>query len=293
VDLALGCSTNTTLHVPALAHEAGLDFDLGSINELSRLVPHLVSLSPGGAHHLVELNEVGGVLAVMKELARSSLVDTLALTATGRPLADNLKNAPDADGRVLRPVAKPYHKEGGLAVLYGRLAPDGAVVKQSAVAETMMKHSGPARVFDSEEEATEAILAGRINPGDVVVVRYEGPKGGPGMREMLTPTAAIMGLGLGGEVAMVTDGRFSGGSRGAVIGHVSPEAAEGGPIALVQEGDIIEIDIPGRTLSFKVEETELARRRAELPPFEPKIKTGYAARYARIVSSGSQGAVMK
>ncbi len=252
VDLALGCSTNTTLHVPALAHEAGLDFDLGSINELSRRVPHLVSLSPGGAHHLVDLNEAGGVMAVMKELARASLVDSLALTATGRPLAESLKAAPDADGEVLRPVAKPYHKEGGLAILYGRLAPDGAVVKQSAVAESMMRHSGPARVFDSEEEATDAIMAGGIRPGDVVVVRYEGPRGGPGMREMLTPTAAIMGLGLGGEVAMVTDGRFSGGSRGAVVGHVSPEAADGGPIALIREGDIIEVDIPNRTLDLKV-----------------------------------------
>ncbi|MDL2260242.1 dihydroxy-acid dehydratase [Deltaproteobacteria bacterium OttesenSCG-928-K17] len=293
VDLALGCSTNTTLHVPALAHEAGVDFDLASINDLSRKVPHLVSLSPGGAHHLVELNEVGGVMAVMKELARSSLVDALVMTATGRPLAESLKTAPDADGEVLRQVAKPYHKEGGLAILYGNLAPDGAVVKQSAVADNMMKHSGPARIFDSEEEATEAILAGAIKPGDVVVVRYEGPKGGPGMREMLTPTSAIMGMGLGGEVAMVTDGRFSGGSRGAVIGHASPEAAEGGPIALIKEGDIVEIDIPARLLNVKVSEEELNSRKAALPPFEPKIKSGYAARYARLVSSGADGAVMK
>lgn len=295
VDLALGCSTNTTLHVPALAYEAGFNFDLASINDLSRKVPHLVSLSPGGAHHLVELNEVGGVMAVMKELARSSLVDALALTATGKPLAESLKLAPDADGEVLRQVTKPYHKEGGLAILYGNLAPEGAVVKQSAVAESMMKHSGPARVFSSEEEATEAILDAQIKPGDVVVVRYEGPKGGPGMREMLTPTSAIMGMGLGGEVAMVTDGRFSGGSRGAVIGHVSPEAAEGGPLALINEGDIIEIDIPKRTLNFMVDEEELKRRRAvwEQKPFEPKIKSGYAARYARNVSSGAKGAVMK
>ena len=295
VDLALGCSTNTTLHVPALAYEAGVDFDLGSINDLSRKVPHLVSLSPGGAHHLVELNEVGGVMAVMKELARASLVDTLVLTAAGKPLADSLKAAPDADGEVLRQVAKPYHKEGGLAILYGNLAPDGAVVKQSAVAESMMKHSGPARVFESEEEATEAILGGRIKAGDVVVVRYEGPRGGPGMREMLTPTSAIMGMGLGGEVAMVTDGRFSGGSRGAVIGHVSPEAADGGPIALIENGDIIEIDIPKRHLKLKLDEAELERRRAawSQKPFEPKIKSGYAARYARNVSSGAQGAVMK
>jgi dihydroxy-acid dehydratase len=292
VDMALGCSTNTTLHVPALAHEAGVEFDLRRINDISRKVPHLVSLSPGGTHHLVELNEAGGVPAVMKELARASLLDTLVLTATGRPLAETLKKAPDADGQVVRQVAKPYHKEGGLAVLYGRLAPDGAVVKQSAVAEAMMRHTGPARVFDSEEAASEVILAGGIKPGDVVVVRYEGPKGGPGMREMLSPTAAIVGLGLGEKVAMVTDGRFSGGSRGAVVGHVSPEAAEGGPLALVKNGDLIEIDIPGRTLNLKVSDEELAKRRAKLKPFQPKIKTGYAARYARLVSSGAKGAVM-
>lgn len=295
VDLALGCSTNTALHVPALAYEAGVDFHLGSINDLSRKVPHLVSLSPGGAHHLVELNQAGGVMSVMKELARSSLVDSLVMTATGKPLAESLKAAPDADGLVIRQVAQPYHKEGGLAVLYGRLAPDGAVVKQSAVAESMMRHTGPARVYDGEEEATQAILAGQIKPGDVVVVRYEGPKGGPGMREMLTPTSAIIGMGLGGEVAMVTDGRFSGGSRGAVIGHISPEAADGGPIALIQDGDIVEIDIPDRVLNLKVDDTELEKRRKAWAekPFEPKIKTGYAARYARNVASGAQGAVMK
>jgi dihydroxy-acid dehydratase len=293
VDLALGCSTNTALHVPALIHETGRPFDLRSINELSREVPHLVSLSPGGRHHLVALDEAGGVMAVMKELAAAGLVDPSALTVTGRPLAESLALAPDADGQVIRPVAEPYHREGGLAVLYGDLAPDGSVVKQSAVAEKMLRHEGPARVFDSEEEATAAILAGVLKPGDVVVVRYEGPKGGPGMREMLTPTAALMGLGLGGEVAMVTDGRFSGGSRGAVVGHVSPEAAEGGPLALVREGDLIEIDIPGRRLSLKVGEEERARRRAALPHFEPKIKTGYAARYARSVSSGAKGALLE
>lgn len=217
------------------------------------------------------------------------------MTATGKPLADSLKAAPDADGQVIRQVAQPYHKEGGLAVLYGRLAPDGAVVKQSAVAESMMRHTGPARVYDSEEEGTQAILEGQIKPGDVVVVRYEGPKGGPGMREMLTPTSAIMGMGLGSEVAMITDGRFSGGSRGAVIGHVSPEAADGGPIALIQDGDIIEIDIPARVLNLKVDDAELEKRRKAWAqkPFEPKIKTGYAARYARNVASGAQGAVMK
>ena len=292
VDLALGCSTNTTLHVPALAFEAGLNFDLRSVNDLSRRVPHLVSLSPGGRHHLAELDEAGGVMAVMKELAAAGLLDTGVLTVTGRPLADSLARALDADGEVVRQVGNPYHKEGGLAVLYGDLAPEGAVVKQSAVAEEMLRHTGPARVFDSEEAATEAILARAIQPGDVVVVRYEGPRGGPGMREMLTPTAALMGLGLGGSVAMVTDGRFSGGSRGAVIGHVSPEAAEGGPLALVRDGDLVVIDIPDRGLSLKVEERELARRRAELPPFEPKIKTGYAARYARSVSSGARGAIL-
>jgi dihydroxy-acid dehydratase len=292
VDMALGCSTNTALHVPALIHETGLPFELRSINELSRQVPHLVSLSPGGHHHLTDLDEAGGVMAVMKELAAAGLVDPTVLTATGRPLADSLVMAPEVDGQVIRPLTNPYHPEGGLAVLYGDLAPDGAVVKQSAVAENMLRHEGPARVFDSEEEATAAIMAGGLKPGEVVVVRYEGPKGGPGMREMLTPTAAIMGLGLGGEVALITDGRFSGGSRGAVVGHVSPEAAEGGPLALVREGDLIEIDIPGRRLSLKVGEEERARRQAALPPFEPKIKTGYAARYARSVTSGAKGAIL-
>jgi dihydroxy-acid dehydratase len=291
--MALGCSTNTTLHVPALAHEADLPFKLASINDISRKVPHLVSLSPGGAHHLVELNEAGGVTAVMKELAEANLVDATVMTAAGRPLSEILAKAPRADGKVLRGIADPYHKEGGLAVLYGNLAPEGAVVKQSAVAGSMMRHSGPARVFDSEEAATEAIMAGGIRSGDVAVVRYEGPRGGPGMREMLTPTAAIMGLGLGGEVAMVTDGRFSGGSRGAVIGHVSPEAADGGPIALVQDGDIIEIDIPGRGLNLMVDEAEMEKRRAALLPFVPKIRHGYAARYARQVASGARGAIME
>jgi len=293
VDLALGCSTNTALHLPALIHETGLPFELRSINEFSRQVPHLVSLSPGGLHHLVDLDEAGGVMAVMKELASAGLVDTEALTVTGRPLAESLISAPGVDSSIIRPLTDPYHREGGLAVLYGDLAPDGAVVKQSAVAEKMMKHEGPARVFDSEEAATAAILAGRLKPGDVVVVRYEGPKGGPGMREMLTPTAAIMGLGLGGEVAMVTDGRFSGGSQGAVVGHVSPEAADGGPLALVRDGDLIAIDIPGRCLSLKVGEEERARRQGGLAPFEPKIKTGYAARYARAVTSGAKGAVLE
>ena len=291
VDLALGCSTNTALHLPALIHETGLPFELRSINELSFKVPHLVSLSPGGRHHLVDLDEAGGVMAVMKELAAAGLVDPEPLTAAGRPLGASLAAASEADGTVIRSLADPYHKEGGLAVLFGDLAPDGAVVKQSAVAANMLRHEGPARVFDSEEEATAAIMSGRLNPGDVVVVRYEGPKGGPGMREMLTPTAAIMGLGL--EVALVTDGRFSGGSRGAVVGHVSPEAAEGGPLALVREGDLIEINIPGRSLNLKVGEEERARRREKLPPFEPKIKTGYAARYARSVTSGAKGAVLE
>ena len=290
VDLALGCSTNTALHLPALIHEAGLPFQLQSINELSLKTPHLVSLSPGGRHHLVDLDEAGGVMAVMKELAAAGLVDPKVLTAAGRPLDASLAAASETDGMVIRPLANPYRPEGGLAVLFGDLAPEGAVVKQSAVAENMLRHEGPARVFDSEEEATAAIMAGRINHGDVVVVRYEGPKGGPGMREMLTPTAAIMGLGL--EAAMVTDGRFSGGSRGAVVGHVSPEAAEGGPLALVREGDLIEIDIPGRKLGLKVGEEERARRRNILPPFEPRVKTGYAARYARSVTSGAKGAVL-
>ena len=293
VDMALGCSTNTTLHVPALAYEAGVDFELSSINEISRKVPHLVSLSPGGLHHLVELHQAGGVMAVMKELAKNSLVDDTVMTATASPLAASLALAPNPDGEILKPFTDPYHQEGGLAVLYGSLAPDGAVVKQSAVVPEMLKHQGPARIFNSEEDATAAIMDRQIKPGDVVVVRYEGPKGGPGMREMLTPTSAIMGMGLGGQVAMVTDGRFSGGSRGAVIGHASPEAAEGGPLALVEDGDLIKIDIPARTLDLLVEAAELDKRRQKLSPFEPKIKHGYAARYARQVSSGAQGAVLK
>ena len=293
VDMALGCSTNTTLHVPALAYEAGVDFELSSINEISRKVPHLVSLSPGGLHHLVELHQAGGVMAVMKELAKNSLIDDSVMTVTANPLAASLALAPNPDGEILKPVTDPYHQEGGLAVLYGSLAPDGAVVKQSAVVPEMLKHQGPARIFNSEEDATAAIMDRQIKPGDVVVVRYEGPKGGPGMREMLTPTSAIMGMGLGGQVAMVTDGRFSGGSRGAVIGHASPEAAEGGPLALVEDGDLIKIDIPARTLDLLVEAAELDKRRQKLSPFEPKIKHGYAARYARQVSSGAQGAVLK
>lgn len=292
VDLALGCSTNTTLHVPAVAQEAGLPFNLAGLNDLSRQVPHLVSLSPGGRHHLVDLHEAGGVMAVMAELARHGLVDGQALTVTGQKLAESLKEAPAPDGEVIRPVGNPYHQEGGLAILYGSLAPDGAVVKQSAVDESMLAHEGPARVFDGEEAAAEAILARKINPGDVVVVRYEGPRGGPGMREMLTPTAALVGLGLGARVALITDGRFSGGSRGAAIGHVSPEAAGGGPIALVREGDRIKIDIPRRSLELLVAAEELERRRASFRPPPARLLRGYAARYAKLVSSGTKGAVL-
>jgi dihydroxy-acid dehydratase len=291
VDMALGCSTNTVLHVPAVAREAGIDLPLTLFNEISARTPHLAHLSPGGPHHLEDLDRAGGVPAVMKELLEAGLVSGSPLTCTGRTVAENLARARVLDDTVIRPLDRPYHKEGGIAILRGDLAPDGAVVKQSAVAQEMLVNEGTARVFESEEEATEAILGGRIKPGDVVVIRYEGPRGGPGMREMLTPTSAIAGMGLDKDVALLTDGRFSGGTRGAAIGHISPEAADGGPIALVQEGDLIRIDIPGKTLSLLVDPAELARRQAAWRPPEPKIKHGYLARYARMVSSGSTGAV--
>jgi dihydroxy-acid dehydratase len=291
VDMALGCSTNTVLHVPAVAREAGIDLPLTLFNEISARTPHLAHLSPGGPHHLEDLDRAGGVPAVMQELLEAGLVSGSPLTCTGRSVADNLAQARVLDDTVIRPLDRPYHKEGGIAILRGDLAPDGAVVKQSAVAKEMLVNEGTARVFESEEEATEAILGGRIKAGDVVVIRYEGPRGGPGMREMLTPTSAIAGMGLDKDVALLTDGRFSGGTRGAAIGHISPEAADGGPIALVQEGDRIKIDIPGKTLSLLVDPAELALRQAAWRPPEPKIKHGYLARYARMVSSGSTGAV--
>jgi dihydroxy-acid dehydratase len=293
VDMALGCSTNTVLHVPAIAREAGIDLPLSLFNEISVKTPHLCSLSPAGPHHLEDLDTAGGVPAVMKVLMEGGLVDGSPLTATGRPVAENLAAVQVLDDTVIHPLSKPYHLQGGIAILTGNLAPDGAVVKQSAVDPQMLVNEGVARVFDAEEDATRAILDGKIKPGDIVVIRYEGPKGGPGMREMLTPTSSIAGMGLDKEVSLLTDGRFSGGTRGAAIGHVSPEAAEGGPIALVQEGDRIKIDITGKTLTLLVDEAELARRRQTWQPPEPKIKHGYVSRYSRVVSSGSQGAVCK
>jgi dihydroxy-acid dehydratase len=293
VDMALGCSTNTVLHVPAIAREAGIDLPLDLFNEISVKTPHLCSLSPAGAHHLEDLDQAGGVPAVMKVLMEAGLVDGLPLTATGMPVSDNLANIKVKNAEVIHPLNQPYHTQGGIAVLKGNLAPDGGVVKQSAVDPQMLVNEGVARVFNAEEEATRAILDGKIKPGDIVVIRYEGPKGGPGMREMLTPTSSIAGMGLDKEVALLTDGRFSGGTRGAAIGHISPEAAEGGPIALVQEGDKIKIDIPNKTLTLEVDEGELARRREAWQPPEPKIKHGYLSRYSRLVSSGSQGAVCK
>ena len=293
VDMALGCSTNTVLHVPAIAREAGIELSLDLFNEISVKTPHLCSLSPGGPHHLEDLDAAGGVPAVMASLMEAGLVDGAPLSVTGATVADNLAPVRVLDPSVIRPLSNPYHTQGGIAILKGNLAPDGGVVKQSAVDPQMLVNEGSARVFEAEEEATSAILEGRIKPGDIVVIRYEGPKGGPGMREMLTPTSAIAGMGLDKEVALLTDGRFSGGTRGAAIGHISPEAAEGGPIALIQEGDKIKIDIPGKTLTLLVDDAELARRRQSWQPPEPKIKQGYLSRYSRMVSSGSQGAVCK
>ncbi len=292
VDMALGCSTNTILHVPAIAHEAGIQIPQQLFQEVSDRVPHLVSMSPAGPHHLDDLDRAGGVPGVMLRLAERGLVDLDVLTVTGQTLGQNLQSAVIHDEEIVRPFERPIHEQGGIAILYGNLAPDGAVVKQVAVAERMRQRRGRARVFDREEEAVEAILSGAIVPGDIVVVRYEGPKGGPGMREMLAPTASIQGMGLGEEVALVTDGRFSGVTRGASIGHVSPEAADGGPLALVAEGDAILIDIPNRCLTLEVDEAELARRRAAWTPPPPRVETGYLARYARMVTSASTGAIL-
>ncbi len=292
VDMALGCSTNTVLHLTAIAREAGVSLDLETVNAISARTPHICSLSPAGPHHLEDLHRAGGITAVLKILARGGLVDTSALTVSGRPLAKALEDCRPIDHEVIRPLEDPYHRQGGLAALYGNLAPDGCVVKQTAVAESMLRHTGPARVFDSEEAASEAIAEGRIVPGDVVVIRYEGPAGGPGMREMLTPTSAIAGRGLDGRVALVTDGRFSGGTRGAAVGHVSPEAAAGGPLALVREGDRITIDIPEKQITLEVDETELAERRTAWKPPAPGITRGYLARYAAMVASADKGAVV-
>ena len=293
VDMALGCSTNSMLHLPAIAHEIGFDFDIKFANPISEKTPNLCHLAPAGPTYMEDLNEAGGVYAVMKELADIGLLNTDCMTVSGKTIGECIATAYNKDEEVIRPVDKPYSKAGGLAVLSGNLAPDGSVVKRSAVVDEMLVHEGPARVFDCEEDAIAAIKGGKIVPGDVVVIRYEGPKGGPGMREMLNPTSAIAGMGLGSSVALITDGRFSGASRGASIGHVSPEAAVGGPIALVEEGDIISIDIPGLKLELKVSDEELAARKAKWQPREPKVTTGYLKRYASMVTSGNRGAVLK
>ncbi|WP_027339503.1 dihydroxy-acid dehydratase [Halonatronum saccharophilum] len=293
VDMALGCSTNTALHLPAIAYEAGIELDLELINKFKAEIPHICSLSPAGSHHIQDLHEAGGIPAVMKVLSEEGVLEDDLITVTGKTIKDNLAEAEVLDDDIIRSFETAYHKEGGLAFLKGNLAPDGAVVKQAAVADEMLVHKGPARVFNSEEESVAAIHNGDIKPGDVVVIRYEGPKGGPGMREMLTPTSAVAGVGLDKEVALITDGRFSGATRGASIGHISPEAMEGGPMAIVQEGDIIEIDIPNGKLNIKLSQKEVEERFKEWEAPEPKIKTGYLSRYAKLVTSANTGAVLK
>ncbi len=293
VDMALGCSTNTMLHLPAIAHEAGIEINMEIANEVSAKTPNLCHLAPAGPTYMEDLNEAGGVYAVMKELAKKNLLTLDIPTVTGKTMAENIEDAVNLNPEVIRPIDNPYMPNGGIAVLKGNLAPDTGIVKRSAVVPEMMVHEGPARVFDCEEDAIKAITTGKIVPGDVVVIRYEGPKGGPGMREMLNPTSAIAGMGLGSSVALITDGRFSGASRGASIGHVSPEAAVGGPIALVHEGDIISIDIPNNKLELKVSDEELAKRRAEWKPREPKVTDGYLKRYCALVTSGNRGAILE
>ena len=293
VDMALGCSTNSMLHLPAIAHEIGMDFEIDFANGISEKTPNLCHLAPAGPTYIEDLNEAGGVYAVMNELDKKGLLYTDCMTVTGKTVKENIAGCINKNPEVIRPVDHPYSETGGLAVLKGNLAPDGSVVKRSAVVEEMMVHEGPARVFDCEDDAIKAIKGGEIHPGDVVVIRYVGPKGGPGMPEMLNPTSAIAGMGLGSSVALITDGRFSGASRGASIGHVSPEAAVGGPIALVEEGDIIKIDIPGLKLELDVPEEELEKRRKAWQPKEPEIKTGYLARYAAMVTSGNRGAILE
>lgn len=293
VDMALGCSTNSMLHLPAIAHEIGMDFEIDFANGISERTPNLCHLAPAGPTHMEDLNEAGGVYAVMNELNKLGLLHTECMTVTGKTVGENIKDAVNLNPEVIRPVENPYSKTGGLAVLKGNLAPDGSVVKRSAVVDEMLVHEGPARVFECEEDAIAAIKGGQIKEGNVVVIRYEGPKGGPGMREMLNPTSAIAGMGLGSSVALITDGRFSGASRGASIGHVSPEAAVGGPIALVEEGDIIKIDIPNLKLEIAVSDEELEKRRQAWTPKEPKVKTGYLARYASLVTSGNRGAILE
>ena len=293
VDMALGCSTNTVLHLPAIAAEAGVSMDLNTINEVSAKTPHLCSLSPGGKDHIEDLDRAGGISAVMKVLMDAGRIHGDCMTVTGKTVAENIAQARVRDVEVIRPLDRPYHVQGGLAVLFGNLAPEGCVVKQSAVREEMMVHEGPARVFNSEETASAAIMAGEIRKGDVVVIRYEGPKGGPGMREMMTPTSTIAGMGLDADVALITDGRFSGGTRGAAIGHVSPEASSGGPIAFVEEGDLIAINIPEKSITLKVDAAVLEKRKALWAPPAPKITKGYMARYSQRVTSASRGAVLE
>ena len=293
VDMALGCSTNSMLHLPAIAHEAGVELNVDLANEVSERTPNLCHLAPAGPTYMEDLNEAGGVYAVMNELTKKNLLKLDCMTVTGKTVGENIKNCVNLNPEVIRPIDNPYSQTGGLAALKGNLAPDSGIVKRSAVVPEMMVHEGPARVFDCEEDAIAAILGGKIVAGDVVVIRYEGPKGGPGMREMLNPTSAIAGMGLGSSVALITDGRFSGASRGASIGHVSPEAAVGGPIALVEEGDIIKINIPEHKLELAVSDEELAKRRAAWTPREPKITTGYLARYASMVTSGNRGAILE
>ena len=292
IDMALGCSTNSMLHLPAIAHECGIDLDLSVANEISKHTPNLCHLAPAGNHYIEELDEAGGIRAVMAEIAKLGFLKTDLMTVTGKTVAENIKGAKILNTEIIHTVDNPISKEGGIAVLKGNLASEGSVVKRSAVAPEMMHHKGKARVFDCEEDALNAIYGGKINAGEVVVIRYEGPKGGPGMREMLNPTSAIMGSGLGNCVALITDGRFSGATRGAAIGHVSPEAAVGGPIALIKEGDMIEIDIPANTISVDVSDEEMTKRRAEWKPRTPRVNTGYLARYAKLVSSGCKGAVL-
>ena len=293
VDMALGCSTNSMLHLPAIAHEIGMDFEIDFANGISEKTPNLCHLAPAGPTYMEDLNEAGGVYAVMAELNKKNLLHTDCMTVTGRTVGENIEGAVNRNPEVVRPIDNPYTPTGGLAVLKGNLAPDGSVVKRSAVVDEMLVHEGPARVFECEEDAIDAIKGGKIVAGDVVVIRYEGPKGGPGMREMLNPTSAIAGMGLGSSVALITDGRFSGASRGASIGHVSPEAAVGGPIALVEEGDLIRIDIPGLKLELAVPDEELKKRREKWQPREPKVTTGYLARYASMVTSGNRGAILE
>ena len=292
VDMALGCSTNTMLHLPAIAHEAGVELNMDIANEISAKTPNLCHLAPAGPTYMEDLNEAGGVYAVMNELSKKGLLYEDQITVTGKTVGENIKDVHNLNPEVIRPIDNPYMAQGGIAVLKGNIAPDTGIVKQSAVVPEMMVHEGPARVFDCEEDAIKAIKGGDIVPGDVVVIRYEGPKGGPGMREMLNPTSAIAGMRLGDSVALITDGRFSGASRGASIGHVSPEAAVGGPIALIEEGDIIKIDIPNNSLNVDVSDEELAKRKEKWQPREPKITDGYLRRYAALVTSGNRGAVL-